>query len=123
MSNNRSERRIRNNKIRRQRQLRRNFILTMTTVCLIMILSLGAGGFLSKAKAVDTHTNYKYYKSITVSHEDTLWSIAQEYMDIEHYTSIEEYIREVKQMNHLKNDVITYGCHLVIPYYAEKYTP
>lgn len=100
--------------------MRRNFIMTIITVCLIMTLSLGAGGFLSKAKADDTHTSYKYYKSITVSHEDTLWSIAQEYMDIEHYRSIDEYIKEVKQMNHLKNDVITYGCHLIIPYYAEE---
>ena len=41
---------------------------------------------------------------------------------MEHYHSIDEYIKEVKQMNHLKNDTITYGCHLVIPYYTDEYT-
>ena len=122
MSNNRSERRIRNNRIRRQKQMRRNFFMTIVTFYLIITLSISVGGFLSKAKDDSERTSYKYYKSITVSNEDTLWSIAQEYMDKEHYHSADEYIKEVKQMNHLKNDTITYGCHIVIPYYTDEYT-
>lgn len=121
MSNNRSERRIRNNKIRRLKQMRKNFIMAAITICLIITLSVSVGSFLSKANEEYQHTYHKYYKSVTVSHEDTLWSIAQEHMDIEHYRSIDEYIKEVKQMNHLKTDTITYGCHLIIPYYAEEY--
>ncbi|MCM1252656.1 MAG: LysM peptidoglycan-binding domain-containing protein [Clostridium sp.] len=122
MSNNRSERRIRNNKIRRQKQLRRNFFMTIATLNLIIILSVSVGGFLSKAKDDSESMHYKYYKSITVSTEDTLWSIAQEYMDTAHYQSVDDYIKEVRQMNHLQGDTITYGCHLVIPYYTDEYT-
>lgn len=99
--------------------MRRNFMMTIMTFCLIITLSVSVGSFLSKAKDDSAPASYKYYKSITVSNEDTLWSIAQEYMDTEHYRSIDEYIKEVKQMNHLKSDSITYGCHLVIPYYNE----
>ncbi|MCM1386467.1 MAG: LysM peptidoglycan-binding domain-containing protein [Bacillus sp. (in: Bacteria)] len=122
MSNNRSERRIRNNKIRRQKQLRRNFFTAIATFGLIITLSVSVGGFLSKAKDDSESMYYKYYKSITVSTEDTLWSIAQEYMDATHYQSVDDYIKEVKQMNHLQSDTITYGCHLVIPYYTDEYT-
>ena len=42
-------------------------------------------------------------------------------MDPEHYQSANDYIQEVKNMNHLKNDVITYGEHLIVPYYMDAY--
>ena len=58
---------------------------------------------------------------IRASSEDTLWSIAEKYMDNEHYESVNEYIQEVKNVNHLKSDIITYGEHLVIPYYMDAY--
>ena len=46
-----SERRIRNNKIRRQRQLRRNIIMTIFTF--LLILTLSVGGFAIGSKAQD----------------------------------------------------------------------
>ena len=91
------------------------------TVCLVMTISIGLCVFLSNAKDNSGRTSYKYYTSITVSSEDTLWSIAEKYMDIEHYRTINDYILEVKTMNHLQSDVITYGEHLIIPYYMNSY--
>lgn len=116
-----SEIRIRNNKIRRQKEIRRNFLITIMTLCLVIILSVSASSFLSKAKDDDEQAFYEYYKCITISNDDTLWSIAQEYMDTSHYSSVDEYIKEVKQMNHLKNNVITYGGYLIVPYYSDAY--
>lgn len=121
MTNIKSERRIRNNRIRRRMELRRKFLMSIMTVCLVIIFSIGISGFLSNAKGSNRQISYKYYTSITVSNEDTLWSIAEKYMDIEHYSSINEYIKEVKSMNHLQSDLITYGEHLIVPYYMDTY--
>ncbi|MDE6739732.1 MAG: LysM peptidoglycan-binding domain-containing protein [Lachnospiraceae bacterium] len=117
----RSERRIRRNRVRRQREMMKNFLILVMTVCLIVTCSVALSSFRSNAKA-DTVPSYKYYKSIVVSNNDTLWSIAEEYMDGEHYTSINDYIKEVKAMNSLSDDSIQYGRHLVIPYYDTAFT-
>ncbi len=117
----RSERRIRNNRIRRQREMRKNFILFVMTVALIITCSVSLNGFRSNAKDDSVHTSYKYYKSITIGQDDTLWSIAEQYMDDSHYDSIYDYIKEVKTTNSLTDDNIFYGEHLVIPYYDDTF--
>lgn len=118
---NRSEKRIRNNKIRRKLELRRRFFMSLMTACLVITISIGLNGFLSNAKDNNSRTSYKYYTSITVSKEDSLWAIAEKYMDREHYDSVNDYIQEVRDMNHLTNDIITYGEHLIVPYYMDVY--
>ena len=113
----RSERRIRNNRIRRRREMRKNFLLFVMTLCLIITTSIAVGSFRSNAKNDAAKETYKYYKSIVVSDSDTLWSIAEEYMDDEHYESVSEYIRDVMRINSLKNDAIYADAHLIVPYY------
>ena len=113
----RSERRIVRNRIRRKREMRKNFLIFAVTVCLIAGCSVTLSGFRSNAKSDSAPAVYKYYKSITVAGGDTLWSIAEDYMDEEHYGSIYEYIREVMQINNLKNDAIYADAHLIVPYY------
>lgn len=118
----RSERRIIKNKIRRQREMRKNFLIFVMTVCLIVTFSLTCSAFCANAKEDSDAVSYKYYKSIAINRDDTLWSIAEEYMDEDHYDSAEDYIREVKDMNSLQDDVIHYGEYLVIPYYTNQFT-
>lgn len=115
----RSERRIRNNRIRRRREMRKNFLLFVMTLCLIVTTSIAVSSFRSNAKNDASKETYKYYKSIVVSDSDTLWSIAETYMDEEHYESVYEYIREVMRINSLTNDAIYADAHLIVPYYAE----
>ena len=117
----RSERRIRNNRIRRQREMRKNFLMFVMTVCLVITFSISLNGFRSDAKDDSVKTSYKYYKSITIDNNDTLWSIAAQYMDEEHYDSMNDYINEVKNMNSLTDDEIQYGEHLIIPYYDDTF--
>lgn len=114
----RSERRIRNNRIRRRREMRKNFLLFVMTLCLIVTTSVAVSSFRSNAKNDASKETYKYFKSIVVSDSDTLWSIAETYMDEEHYDSVSEYIREVMRINSLKNDAIYADAHLIVPYYA-----
>lgn len=114
----RSERRIRNNRIRRRREMRKNFLLLIMTFCLIFTTSIAISSFHSSAKNDPSQEAAKYYKSIVVSDSDTLWSIAENYMDEAHYGSIYEYIREVMQINSLTDDAIYADAHLIVPYYA-----
>lgn len=114
----RSERRIRNNRIRRRREMRKNFLMLVITFCLIVSISVAVSSFHSSAKNDPLQEATKYYKSIVVSDRDTLWSIAEDYMDEAHYSSIYEYIREVMQINSLTNDAIYADAHLIVPYYA-----
>lgn len=117
----RRERRIRNNRIRRQREMRKNVLLVIMTICLIVTAAVSMNSFLSNAKEESNPISNKYFKSITIENGDTLWSIAQEYMDDDHYETVNDYINEVKKMNSLSNDDITYGQHLIIPYYGVEY--
>jgi len=113
----RSERRIIKNRIRRQREIRKNFLILFMTVCLIAAGSVSFSGFRSNARNHAAETSTKYCKSIIVRNNDTLWSIAEQYMDEEHYSSISDYIEEVKWMNSLENDDIHYGEYLIVSYY------
>ena len=63
---------------------------------------------------------HKYYTNIQIRKGDTLWSIADEYMDDEHYKNRQEYILEVMRMNHMTDSRLTAGKRLIVPYYAEK---
>ncbi len=113
----RSERRIRNNRIRRRREMRKNFLLFVMTLCLIVTTSVAVSSFRSNAKNDTSKETYKYYKSIVVSDSDTLWSLAETYMDEEHYESVSAYIRDVMRINNLTSDAIYADAHLIVPYY------
>ena len=117
----RSERRIRKNRIRRQREMKKNFLIFIMTIGLIITCTISMNGFLSNAKGDSTDDSCKYYRSISVANDDTLWSIAEKFMDEQHYDCINEYIEEVKHMNNLTSDVIHYGEYLIIPYYDSNF--
>ncbi len=55
----------------------------------------------------------KYYTSITVSYGDTLWDIANEYMN-DDYTDAREYVDEIMQINNLADEHITAGNKLIV---------
>lgn len=110
-----SERRIWNNKIRRQRELRKNILLTVLTICLVITLSFIVCGFLSNAKTGEEGITFKYYKSIMVDNGDTLWSIAAENKASGMDTEV--FVKEIKKINGLHEDKITMGNYLIVPYY------
>lgn len=115
-----NERRIYNNRIRRQRERRKNILMFVLTICLAVSLSFSVGSFLSNAKDNSSETEYKYYASIPVEEGDTLWSIAQTHMGM-HYDSIDDYIKEIRQINSLNGEAITTGMYLVVPYYSTEF--
>lgn len=116
-----SERRIRNNKRRRARQLRRNILKGMITFALVISFSLLLFTFKVKAQSNAEEISYKYYKSIMISSGSTLWDFADTYADDRYYGSMEEYVHEVMEMNHLNDESITAGQYIILPYYSNEF--
>lgn len=114
------ERRIRNNRIRRARQLRRRIFIASITLCLSLAAGMIGCSFLSSAQDEEHIISYKYFASVMVQPGDTLSSIAREYMD-EHYDSVDAYVSEVRFTNHLLDDDICAGEYLILPYYSTEF--
>lgn len=97
---------------------RRLNLVILATICIILFSALTFGSFFSKAEDYpDNSATYKYYTSIEIVSGDTLWDIATKYMSDE-YSTIQDYIYEVKNINSLTTDEIHEGQFLTIPYYS-----
>lgn len=116
-----SERRIRNNKLKRKRQLQNNIMKFVLTIILISCLSVCLFSFKTRAQSDDAEISYKYYKSVSVSAGDTLWDYAVKYADEAFYDSYETYITEVMNINALSDDSIKSGQSIIIPYYSNEF--
>lgn len=118
-----SERDLRNyrRKCRRQREIRRIFILTAIAVVLVLGFALSYHALLSHANTEIDDISYKYFTSIQIEPGDTLWSLADRYADQEHYASHDQYIEEVMNMNHMSSEDISAGSYLILPYYSPEF--
>lgn len=116
-----SERRIRNNKIRRNRQLKKKINMGIITFLLAIGFSLLFFSFKTKAQSVPQEISYKYYKSVMVHANDSLWNYASLYADEAYYASKEQYVNEVISINMLPDDTIFSGQYIIIPYYSYEF--
>lgn len=89
------------------------FIMTAAVIGCIIFSS-------TKTQAAPAETSYKYYTSIQVQKGDTLWNIANEHMT-EEYASVNDYIEEICEINHIADSDIHSGQYLTIPYYSCEY--
>lgn len=117
MTEGKAERRIRRNRFRRQRQLRRRVFL-FTCIMLVM-LSLAGGSFIVRAQDACSEPLYKYYTSISIEEGDTLWSVAEDYG--KGFDSGRDFIQEVIRINHLTDENLRRGDHLIVPYYSRDF--
>lgn len=90
------------------------FIILMAVALLI------SGGLFAKSRSVvDANDGReKRFTSIQVKKGDSLWSIAKEHISDE-YESLDQYIDEVCETNHIYDRMITEDMYLVIPYYTD----
>ena len=119
----RTDRELRNyrRKIRRQKEIRRNIILALVCTLILIFFGITFHSFTSLANTDQSDVAYKYFTTIQVEEGDSLWSIAESYMDNLHYDSANEYIKEIMCINKLHEDMIVCGQYLVIPYYSYKF--
>lgn len=107
--------------LRLRRERRRKaltlFGAVMATLCLILVCTISYGSIQTKA-----NSGYKYFTSITVESGETLWDIADNYIDYDYYKNKNAYIAEVCSINHLEEDgSITAGQTIVVPYYSAEF--
>lgn len=86
---------------------------------LVMFLAAGSAVFGNRSVVDAKGSAQKRFTSIQVQRGDSLWSIAREYMGDE-YGTVEDYIQEVCDTNHIYDEQIQEGMYLVIPYYEMK---
>jgi cell division protein YceG involved in septum cleavage len=89
-------------------------------ILISMITILFVGCILIQTNQTDASTpvHEKLYKSIQIQPGDTLWSISESYMSDE-YSSVNDYIKEVKEINGFNGNTIYEGGYLIVPYYTE----
>ncbi len=95
-----------------------NFKLFVIGFCLLLIVGVCFFSTFNDGGKVSASTsNQKYFVCVEIQEGDTLWSIADLYIS-EEYSSIDEYVDEIKELNDLTEDTIFCGATLVVPYYA-----
>ncbi len=114
--------RVRQSKERRRAELKRHIFQLFFAACFICAVILGANNLISRAgEAEEAELSFKYYRNIPIEQGDTLSSIARTYADQEHYETTDDYVQEVRLINHLEEeDKIYTGDYLIIPYYSNE---
>ena len=104
---------------------RRQALIGAVIIASVMILFIGAFAIRSKAVSPDDYDDTVYYKYTTmyrVCAGDTLTSIAEQYMDDVHYSSVSDYVSEVRMMNQMYfSDELKAGELISICYYSTEY--
>ena len=109
-------------RMRRQREIRRKCFTLLMTICLIVLCAISYHSISTSAHTNDKVTNFKYYTSVTVAYGETLWDIADTYIDYNEYKDKDDYITEVRSINHLDDEnVIRAGQHIIVPYYSTEF--
>ena len=86
-------------------------LLALAGAILVIVLSSH-----NAAQAEEAADSVKRYASVSIQPGDSLWSIASIYAD-GHYSTIQDYIDEVKFINNMTDDTIYAYEYLLIPYY------
>ena len=91
-------------------------VAIIVVVALGILLGTSMNALASSDKNIASYN--KYYVSIRVESGDTLWTIADEYVD---GFNIEksDYIEEVCQINEISKNEIHAGDYIVVPYYSQ----
>ncbi len=118
-----SEIRIQQNKIRRQRIVRRQYFLLGLTIALVIFLFAFIGTtVMSSAQSDEYEPSFKYYKTVTVHSDETLWNIANANFSEDNYDNLNEYIGEICMINAISDpDTINAGEDIVVPYYSAEF--
>lgn len=95
---------------RKRQQLQATILMTgiLLTACIIILFVL-SGNTVFGSKDIEVS-----YLSVEVYAEDTLWDIANEFIDNEYY-ELDEYIEFIIEVNGLKSETIYPGQRLTVP--------
>ena len=91
-------------------------VAVFAAFCIVLVCVISYNSISSNA-----NDGFKYYTSVIVEAGESLWDIADDYID-GHYDSRSSYIAEVRSINHLdENGTVMAGQTLIVPYYSSEY--
>ena len=108
-------------RMRRQQIIRRRVAFSILTVLLIGWFIFFFSTIICEANESNSEVNYKYFTSYEVTKGDTLWTVATKNINYMYYHSIQDYIDEVMEINHMNNSTICVGESIIIPYFSNVY--
>ncbi len=106
----------------RRNKKRKDFLQKMAIAVLgvaVVILAILLFAPSVRAEAESTVSFEKRIVSVRVAEDDSLWKIAERFY-CEEKESIPEFVRSIKETNHLESDTIYPDTYLVIQYYVKK---
>lgn len=107
---------------RRKQMLRKKINTLIISLCFVLVLAIGYFSINSNARNSDDTVKYKYYTRVTVGAGDSLWTIADDYIDYDFYKGKNDFIKEICSINHLNvNGDIKKGQEIVVPYYSTEF--
>lgn len=92
-------------------------IVFIIIVAVGILLGSSMNTLASSEKDISSYN--KYYVSIQVESGDTLWTIADEYIDGFNIEKT-DYIEEICEINEISKDDIHAGDYIVVPYYSSE---
>ncbi|MBQ6361951.1 MAG: LysM peptidoglycan-binding domain-containing protein [Lachnospiraceae bacterium] len=94
--------------------MNRKAFRTVTVLILLAILFIGSFGARTLATS-GRDTLPRAYSSVQILPGDTLWSISEEFCGSSDPQDIREYVRDLKEMNHIINDSALHpGAYIMI---------
>lgn len=103
--------------IKRRREVRNKIITLISVSLLVLIVFFLSVGSKSVACSDENGELCKYYKSVKVTSESTVYDFANEYLN-EQKDSLDSLVDEIMFINNLEDaSFIMQGQYLIIPYY------
>ena len=123
--------------IQKRRDMRRKLLILLAVLTALLVGFIGGSVVTANAKtqqelsehvtvettkkeSEENTIRYKYYTTVYITRNMTLWDIAEEYIS-EEYSDKRAYIDEVMEINQLTNDKLSYGSTICVPYYSDEY--
>lgn len=100
--------------VRRQKKLLAIAILVFVSLGILLGTTISA----QASSEADVASYNKYYTSVRVEAGDTLWTIADEYIEDLNIDK-QEYINEICTINNICEDEIHAGDYVVVAYYSQ----
>lgn len=116
------ELRIYKRKKRKLQERRRKMVMLFAALCLVLTCMISVRTLVSHANSAEDKISFKYYTGVVVHRGDSLWNLADQYVDYSQYKDKKEYIAEVCSINSLSDpsDIRT-GQRIVFPYYSSEF--
>lgn len=104
--------------------MRRKMNMLLIGMMMFLVIGLSVNAFTKEKETDEFKPFYKYYTQYYVDHGDTLYGIAEKFMEEYPLTkelwSQREYADVIANTNNLSSTKIIAGNHLVIPYISEE---